>query len=397
MDRQRILRFRPDEPVANSQDNPFAHVGPYTHRQHRFKEFSDFEVESQAGVDPADATAADLFQLESQPSQTIPLPLQDNLPPGPSRFQQRSTPPMQGGQLPRPPSTSVSPFNHLTQPPGRLAFQQRSISPAEDIQPSRPSGPSISPFQSHIRLPSSPPSDSSSEEQTTPTEWEDTQLHPIDDDDTGEDDNDDDRDDHSTPDPRSSGEELGVSDSPRWEDGNSSPLLYPSSTPGPVASPNRTEHTSQARSNTPEQLGGHPLPTEEWTSSRLQEPTGTINKESIRAANIAKGLPLSQISSKPTFLFLYFTCPSANVSAMKGETIPYIDLRALQLQKAASKAQPTKDRIRSPPHKRFKHSTDEPGPQAGSSTSQRSGTRRAGQLFTPRPLDVYNVQCVGSS
>ena len=53
--------FRLDEPVANSLENPF------THQQHRFQEFSDFEVVSQAGIDPADATVPDLFQLESQP------------------------------------------------------------------------------------------------------------------------------------------------------------------------------------------------------------------------------------------------------------------------------------------------------------------------------------------
>ena len=55
MDRQWILMFRPDKPVTNSLDNPF------THQQHRFQEFLDFEVESQAGIDPADTTVPDFF------------------------------------------------------------------------------------------------------------------------------------------------------------------------------------------------------------------------------------------------------------------------------------------------------------------------------------------------
>lgn len=399
MDRQRLLRFRPDEPVANSMDNPFAHVGPYTHRQHRFKEFSDFEVESQAGIDPTDATAGDLFQLH-QHSQTIPILSQDNPLPGPSRSQRRSTSPTQDKPPPPPPSPSMSPINHPTQLPGPSASRQRSISPAQDSQPSRPSSFSMSPFQSHTRLPRSPQSDAFSEEQTTPTDWVDTELPLVDDEDVEEDDDDDNSNDDPPPAPHSS-EEFDASDSPRLEDESSSILLYPSSSRGPVATPYSMEHTSRAESNHPKQLGGHPSPTEERTLRRrqkLRHRSGTINEESTRAANMAERPPMLQISSKETCPFLSFTCPSAKGSATTGETIPYLDLRALQAQKAASNFRPTRDPIRSPPHKRFKHSTDEPGPQAGGSTSQqRSGTRRAGQLFTPRPLDVYNVLCVGSS
>lgn len=354
MNRQRVLRFKPDESAADNLDNPFAHVSPYTHRQRKFKEFSDFEVESQAGIDIdlTVPTTGDIFQLASQPRQIVPILLQDSLPQGPSTSRQRTTSPTQDRESSRLLSSSVSPFQH---------HAQLRASPS----------PSVSPSQHHAQLPTSPFLCVPVQKQATSGNWVDTDSHPP----------------SSVVRPTSKGKAVDrdsrnglgrLDDEDRGEDDALSSSSSPSS-----------------RSNTPEQPGRYLQLTREGASIALHEPgrglgTARINQASIRDASTRKQSRTLQTGGKPTPPFLCSTRTTVEGSVNEGGTVPFIDFSALRLQKATSTARPTEDSTRSPPHKRLKQSANETGPQAKGSGSDTSRMLRTGQSSTRRPWDVYD-------
>lgn len=121
MDRQRMLRFRPNQVSGN---NPFAHIGSYSHRQKQFKSFSDFEVRSQADMDDTDIVAPDLFQFVSQPPDGSLIP--DPASPSPD--------PLQTGPKTHEPTTPPQSHNQLLGPP---------IIPQRPHRPTRPSAPQV--------------------------------------------------------------------------------------------------------------------------------------------------------------------------------------------------------------------------------------------------------------